>query len=480
MNYSPFDTPFEQLTETDLDVLIEKQISEGWYVEFKSDFPRRSGTVDSNKIAKTIAAFANTQGGYYIVGISCTGNLASEVTGIENPAAGNIEDQVSRIISSNITPVPFFQIKLIKLKSNSLVVLIRVEEGMSPPYITSQGIIYQRENNESVPIKDRYIIEKMAEKAKLYEKRIDQFCKFDFAESKASSESRQGFLEVSLFPLPFNASRLNAFESTDFFHRVAEIFFNGANFSFDLDDNYRKEISLTLGFNNIQSGSDHILIRPIKTNSIIDKQTSAQLYRNGGFKFMFPLSRFNVNSPPEYYKESVILNYILDKFSPIQTVTKTRGHFGLPYSDRPTDYNEDERVPTEFIKYLTAIDGVEIMLTISVFIGLYKTIISEFPGAFGEKFGLRAKGVNLWRNFLFFDSEQYLESIKKYGIPVCPYSDIEIPRFLPGHFYETEIGDDSTLFELYEVIMEGIGIPTPSAINYGDVIKSRLDRFAQS
>jgi predicted HTH transcriptional regulator len=61
-NYTPFDKELENLDEQELQKLIERQISESRYIEYKSELPKKAGKIDSLKITKSISAFANTKG----------------------------------------------------------------------------------------------------------------------------------------------------------------------------------------------------------------------------------------------------------------------------------------------------------------------------------------------------------------------------------------------------------------------------------
>jgi predicted HTH transcriptional regulator len=54
--FNPFVKKLEQLESSDLAIL--KEVAEGWYVEYKSIL------LDTRKIAKSIAAFANHYGGW--------------------------------------------------------------------------------------------------------------------------------------------------------------------------------------------------------------------------------------------------------------------------------------------------------------------------------------------------------------------------------------------------------------------------------
>ena len=93
------------------------------------------------------------------------------------------------------------------MDTSEIVFIIQVEESPTPPYINCQGIIYQRENNESKPIKERYIIEKLNEKTLNYYNSIERFSVFDLGITKGQSKSQQSFLELYLFPQPFDNFR---------------------------------------------------------------------------------------------------------------------------------------------------------------------------------------------------------------------------------------------------------------------------------
>ncbi len=59
-----FDRPVVELTEADLQSLVEREVSEGPYVDYKLEFP--SNKDGRKEAAKDVAAFANAYGGYLI------------------------------------------------------------------------------------------------------------------------------------------------------------------------------------------------------------------------------------------------------------------------------------------------------------------------------------------------------------------------------------------------------------------------------
>ena len=52
MKYNPFNKPLDELTADDLNVLINNEVTEGYWIEYKSEFQ------ESKKISKSIALVA--------------------------------------------------------------------------------------------------------------------------------------------------------------------------------------------------------------------------------------------------------------------------------------------------------------------------------------------------------------------------------------------------------------------------------------
>ena len=93
--YNPFEKPLgSELTAEDLQLLVTKKVAEGFYVEYKSQFPA------SKKIERSISSFANTYGGWYFVGIETDEyNQATNLCGFPN-------DQTNDPIAKIINPYP--------------------------------------------------------------------------------------------------------------------------------------------------------------------------------------------------------------------------------------------------------------------------------------------------------------------------------------------------------------------------------------
>lgn len=476
MTYNPFEKELEELNETDVENLIQRKIGESWYIEFKRDMPiLKSGKIDNLKISKSISSFANTKGGWIFWGIeSDSKNNPIELRGIDISQFENFEDQISQILNSNISPKPFYHFKKIPLQNDKFIFIIKVEESPTPPYITSQGVIYQRENNESKPIKDRYIIEKLNEKTEKYYEAIERFSTFDLGETKGQSESNQTFLELYLFPLPFNHFQFKDFYRAEFFRKIAKRFYENVEFTIELEKEESVTVPLNINFNSIYSSEGSLIVRPLTDKNLIYKSTTAELFRNGGLKFLIPLYEFDSKSIPDNYQDSKCLEYILNKFTPHET--KDVLELGLPFNSPPRRTERTVRNNSDFENHIKFIDGLELILTILIITNKYKSILEDSKFDFENKIGFRAKITDCWRKFIFFDSDEYLEKLKLYNIPLVPKSDIEIPEFKSRNGYSVDLSKEYSSFLIARFILEGIGLPEAESLNFNDIIISAFKK----
>lgn len=105
MPYSPFDKEVhEKLTSDDLSSLVEREVAEGYYIEYKEDFPDKK-----QKIGRSVASFANTYGGWYIVGVKAnkTNNTATEICGVNLSIRHDPISIVRDVVKSYVDPFLF-------------------------------------------------------------------------------------------------------------------------------------------------------------------------------------------------------------------------------------------------------------------------------------------------------------------------------------------------------------------------------------
>lgn len=470
IDFNPFNCDIQNINESKLNVLIENSIAESWYIEYKDALIN-----DSKKLAKSISAFANAEGGWYFMGVKSDQktNEAIEISGVDTSEERDLADRISKMIIGNISPKPDFEIKIIELNSGKSVIIIKVEEGIEPPYITSSGTILQREHNANNPVRDRYLIEKMYEKAKVNQERLERFTSFDYGETKGQGDSDQAYLELYLFPSPYNSFSFERYFEPDFFTKVADSFFNGMAFTLDIDGE-KYETGLNLSFNAIYSSFDSLVLRPIKDESIIYKGTTVELFRNGNMKLLLPLYTFKLKNAPHWYDNSEALNYLLDRFCPFEE--KYEQNFYPLGKSKDSPNKILERKDSGFSDWFQLIDGHELILIVLYMINMYRTILADNDFPEDHLLGFRARIENSWRKMIFFDNSKYLEAIKKFNIPVTPKKDIEIPAFRNGNYLRVD-NEQYCFVSILEFIFEGIGIPKNEKLDYLEILKTSIQNL---
>lgn len=169
--YNPFNKNISELIYDDLKKLIENNISEGWNIEYKEKFPK-----DNKKIANSIASFANSEGGWYIVGIKENKNESNpfEIVGFELESNRKPDDKITNIVKDNINPIPYFETKLVEIPENKVVLVVQVFESHDPPYFSKDGV-YMRVGGTSKKLDNRYQFEKLLDKKENFRKRVNSF-----------------------------------------------------------------------------------------------------------------------------------------------------------------------------------------------------------------------------------------------------------------------------------------------------------------
>ena len=115
---------------TSKDVLNIIQSGENFYIEFKEE------KVKAKDLGEEIVAFANSEGGTILIGVSDDGNI----TGITDK---KIEETIMNICRNNIVPniIPSFEYAIINDKK---IVILGIPKGLSKPYSTVDNKYYIR------------------------------------------------------------------------------------------------------------------------------------------------------------------------------------------------------------------------------------------------------------------------------------------------------------------------------------------------
>jgi len=116
------------LTETELQLKL--RTGEDSFTQFKSEIK------NAESLAEEMVAFANSKGGYILVGIAENEKGEGEIVGVAN--LKSLNNHISNTSTENCVPAIFPQVQTLLLEEKAVVV-IKIEEGNQKPYRTESG-----------------------------------------------------------------------------------------------------------------------------------------------------------------------------------------------------------------------------------------------------------------------------------------------------------------------------------------------------
>lgn len=177
MKYSPFvdkkGNPLELAKIRYSHLAQLKEIDEGYKIEYKCSFEKSV----KEKIPAIITSFANSEGGWLIIGIA---DDTHDITGIPKRRS-DYNQTISQLLKEKTSPIPTFDSKFLRnpQNKNEGVLVVEIYEGTFPPYVAN-GTIYIRNGSSKEPVKsERATIDYLYQKARLFQEEISKFCKRD-------------------------------------------------------------------------------------------------------------------------------------------------------------------------------------------------------------------------------------------------------------------------------------------------------------
>ncbi len=106
---------------------------------------------DPEGLYRDVAALANAGGGVLLLGLS-----EETVTGVEDPE--RCSATISRSVRARVEPLPRLNLELLRYAGKEII-RIEVHPEDPPPYVTSEGIVYVRQGNQTRPAGRQEILE---------------------------------------------------------------------------------------------------------------------------------------------------------------------------------------------------------------------------------------------------------------------------------------------------------------------------------
>lgn len=387
--YSPFNRRIDDLTLTDIASL--RTVHEGWYIEYKRDLGNAS------TIAKSIAAFANTYGGWLFYGIdekSKAEPVAGAFPGIDIKQLDAALQTIRHAAASHLMPPPHFETKVIPgpapelaLPDGRAIVVVHVPWGPAAPYVHKDGRIFRRVNDGSDPRpeSDRFVLDQLWRRADDIKNRYAHWVDSDPILSH--DEQDAPYLRILIVADLWEDHGLNANLRRKDIHDIFG----------SVDGNF------ALPFDTIYSSATGFVCRQTANNKP-QKQLLTWRFRNDlRSEIILPLSRFEPAS----------------LFS------------------RPDGYAESRR----FLNLLEAQRYVEptvidLNLVFLFLLGVMRTQkkLSARASWHGPHY-VKMKLVNVWHTIPFLDISSTMDDFERHGIPLCLDDEITLyPGSQPRSF----------------------------------------------
>jgi len=366
LDFNPFNKEFKSIHEEDLEIL--KTVCEGWYVEYKENF------TDPKKIAKSVASFANAQGGIIFIGI----HADAKTNAATNFIGSNIDlDFIHDSIKGNINPFPYYEIECIDIQKDYPVVLIIVPSSDNPPHIHSDGRIYRRQDSSSDPLREnnRSTIDELYKKKEELQLQKDDFRNIDYGFCKG--EDDKPFLCIYINTDPFRRVTIKDFMRKQMLDQI----FNHFNNEFELSLGDNIIVKGKLNFDSIHRDYESITLKNLKGSNLAYHGITLELDEFYCFKALIPL------------------NYLI--FS--------------DYSPEFGKYIEDN-----YFKSIDIIKFLDINFLVKITFGiLYKYITFLNILNYDHFLEFTFETQNCYRTSLYGTSDYYTNYIRKYGLPIC-------------------------------------------------------------
>jgi hypothetical protein len=124
---------FREITRENLDALVENSVEENRRLEYKREY--NSSDQAKRKILSELSAFANTDGGDILIGVTEEDGLAHSLSGVPIDSIDRLKLSIQQLADSCLDPkIIDLQMTSIEISENKAVLAIRVPLSFSAPH----------------------------------------------------------------------------------------------------------------------------------------------------------------------------------------------------------------------------------------------------------------------------------------------------------------------------------------------------------
>lgn len=145
----------EDYTIDDIQSLIENQVEESIYLDFKSAGSLEKSDKKRIEISKDVASFANSDGGIIVYGIKEVDHVASEFSFIDGNEFTKewIETIINSYVQRRISDIKIYPIRIDGDIKKSIYV-VKIPYSYDAPHLSKDNRYYKRYNFMSVPMEE--------------------------------------------------------------------------------------------------------------------------------------------------------------------------------------------------------------------------------------------------------------------------------------------------------------------------------------
>lgn len=448
MDYNPFgQRSLCELRATDVEAL--RSVAESWYVEYKSRM------IPAEKIAKTISSFANTYGGYLVIGVEETKKGAPGAScfpGIPEEDVETARDVIRQAVAACIHPPLHYDCKVIPgeadtlLSQGSVLLVLRVPPSENTPHVHKSGTIFRRVNDGSQPVVEQGQVHELHARRE----RVNIENRRRLATRMQIPDDYTGRPYIRLTLVSDLWKKYSACLPDDSL-RIEDIFMRP-----------RGSIS-SLPFDEFHPTADGFIARQRRNRVAGAFDAIWEVQDDVVSDVLLPLRV----SPPEGWTSMYTF--------------LTRYEYGPAYV---------EALKRRYDAAPSVLDATAVFGALAGVLHIQQCLMTE-AGLSGT-FWLKAELVNLRGTTTFMDTQLLLDTIIAKGPPTCPRDAVEIPAGpADGKFIEITRASDTELegvpsplrdlpvvLRLFDALLPALGLPrwyAAAGYNYGTYAKSLID-----
>lgn len=215
-----------ELEEADIRALKEKEVGESRILDYKREMYSNSDA-DKRDLACDVSAFANSSGGFLIVGVECDeeSNKPTEIIGIDK---ANTESRIESVCLDRVDePLSHgrdYRLKAVSLQSSDKVVLVvQILESLRAPHMVSfqkQRYFYVRHGRQNRPA-DINDLRAIFDKVQGYMNKAESFVATRKAKHGNPNKNGFGWITLSAVPLVMRGDLVRVDADTSNWFRLA-------------------------------------------------------------------------------------------------------------------------------------------------------------------------------------------------------------------------------------------------------------------